>query len=62
MKASKQELRREVAELRSIGTLMAAMCHNIAQPAWTLNSSDRKYLSECQAKWDAIKRAEARND
>ncbi len=58
-RAAVSELRREIAELRNIGSGMANICWNLAEGR-TFNDHDRKICRQMQQKWDAIKRAEKR--
>jgi hypothetical protein len=69
--AHKRELRREIAELRSVGAQMSNVCFNLGQryqPARNamaeigpLHNFDAKAMSELRLQWDAIKRAETKS-
>jgi hypothetical protein len=65
-RATKAQLREEIAELRHVGAQMANVCFNLGQA----NATIRKLGPECQRaadamwelrrEWDAIKRREPR--
>ena len=60
MKATKAELRREIAELRSVGARMANMCFNWAQHEGYRMTVDCQLMDQMRREWDAIKRAEVK--
>lgn len=57
MKATKSELRREIAELRRAGFFLANAAFNLAQNE-ALEVHQRTSLHEAYRAWDAVKRAE----
>lgn len=58
MKASKKELRREIAELRSVGHQLSNMAFNLSQESVPLDERGRRGFKELYKQWDGIKRAE----
>ena len=65
--STKAELRKEIAELRSVGGQMSAVCFNLGQHydadlPWdarrTVRNTDLQKMQELHIEWDAIKRAE----
>lgn len=62
-KATKEDLRAEIAELREVGQLMSNICFNWGQSGagfHTLTQDDKDYIDGLRIKWDAIKRREPR--
>lgn len=58
-KASKAELREELAERRGVGRRMANILFNVTQrPTKILDDTDVKIMTTEWHAWDAIKRAE----
>jgi hypothetical protein len=58
MKATKDELRKEITELRHVGKQMANLCFNLCQDEnQKRGAQDMKSLYR---QWDAIKRAEVK--
>lgn len=61
MSATKQELRREIADLRSVGAMMSNICFNLSQSETRVpNKNDRDCMDDLRVKWDAIARAEGK--
>jgi len=57
--AGKDRLRREIRELRAVGSLMSNVCFNLSQnPPKVVESYDAEVLSDLRKRWDAIERAE----
>ncbi len=65
-KATKAELRREIAELREFGRQMSNLCFNIGQNAGPRDSKSIAgptlgIMYDLSKRWDLIKRAESSN-
>lgn len=56
-RATKSELRQEIAELRHVGALMANFCFNVSQSD-KIDPGYRQCMKEMQTMWDKIKRRE----
>lgn len=58
MTASKEALRKELADRGSIGRQMSNLCYNLSQPHRELTDHDRETMASLVREWDAIPRAE----
>ena len=64
MKATKQQLREEIAALRRVGAQMANLCFNLGQdatwrdPGMMVSGSNLVSMYQLSKDWDAIKRVE----
>lgn len=58
MKATKTELRQEIAELRNVGQQLANIALSWSKGKQVLDPDDRELLSVLRRDWDAIKRRE----
>lgn len=58
MKATKKQMREEIAALRSIGAQMSNLCFNLAQGNKTLEPHDREIMDALRQQWDLIPRSE----
>lgn len=56
-KATKQELRQEIDQLRIVGAQMSNLCYNLHQSS-AIDTRLRENMKELYVKWDAIKRSE----
>lgn len=59
-RATKAELRQEIAELRHVGAQMANLCFNIGQLC-EVKETHLDAMRELFVQWDAIKRREELN-
>ncbi len=59
-RATKEELRQEITELRNIGGQLSNVAHNIWQRGGKprIDAEERAILGELYQKWDLIKRRE----
>lgn len=57
MKATKAELRKEIAALRWAGTFLANIAYNLAQDS-KIEERHRQSMRESYKLWDDVKRAE----
>jgi hypothetical protein len=58
MTASKEALRKEATDRRSIGSQMSNLCYNLSQGQKQLTDHDRETMARLVREWDAIPRAE----